>query len=60
MHVAGGAGVTLTPRSSFLKMELDTVQSGVRTAGETEAGGPIESGVQEQPGKYTKILKGVK
>lgn len=29
-------------------MELDTVQSGVITAWETEAGRPIEPGVQEQ------------
>lgn len=56
MHVKGGTWVTLTPRLSFLKMELDTVQFGIITAWETEAGGPIEPGVQEQSGKYTKMV----
>lgn len=56
MPVTGGTGVALTLRSNFLKTELDTVQSGVIIAGETEAGGPIESGIQEQSGKYTKMV----
>lgn len=42
--------------NTYTVIELSKNGTGVITAWETEAGGPIESEVQEQSGKYTKMV----